>query len=448
MILAVASVLMILLFLAGLHVASALGLIGMALMYLFSDRPLWDMLGQIAWNVNSSSILVAIPLFVMMGEILIYSRLSERLYQVLSHWLAPLPGGILHSNIAFCAVFGAISGSSAACAATVGAVALPAFRTRDYNERLVIGSLAAGGTLDILIPPSISMIIYGVLAEESIGRLYLAGFVPGFLLAGIFMLIIWVAAKIWPSVAPREAAPSWRVRFLGLLSLLPVLALMFIVLGTIYLGIATPTEAAAFGVVASLFLAALAREVSISMLKKVVVTTVQASSMIMLIVTAAFVMSFALAILGVPAQLTQLVSGWNLTPVTFVLALVVFYLILGTFMEALSMMVTTMPILVPVLKSMSVDLVWFGIIMVILLEAALVSPPEGLNLYIIQGIRKSVSEEAGLKAGTMIDLWIGRAPVHGGDGDLHHAPAALPRDRPLAAGSRDGEVTRFPCAWP
>jgi len=410
MVLGTASVLMLVFFLAGLHVAGALGLIGIALMYLFSDRPLWDMLGQIAWNVNSSSILVAVPLFVMMGEILIHSRLSERLYQVLSHWLAPLPGGLLHSNIAFCAVFGAISGSSAACAATVGAVALPSFRARNYNERLVIGSLAAGGTLDILIPPSIAMIIFGVLAEESIGRLYLAGFIPGFMLAGIFMFIIAVAAKIWPSVAPREAPPSWRTRFLGLLSLFPIIVLMFIVLGTIYLGIATPTEAAAFGVVASLFLAGLAREVSVPMLKKVMVTTVQASSMIMLIVTSAFILSFALAILGVPAQLTELVSGWKLTPVTFVLVLVVFYLILGTFMEALSMMVTTMPILVPVLKSMNVDLVWFGIIMVILLEAALVSPPEGLNLYIIQGIRKSVSEDAGLKVGTMLDLWIGVLP--------------------------------------
>lgn len=410
MILAVASVLMIVLFLAGLHVASALGLIGIALMYLFSDRPLWDMLGQIAWNVNSSSVLVAIPLFVMMGEVLIYSRLSERLYRVLSHWLAPLPGGLLHSNIAFCAVFGAISGSSAACAATVGSVALPAFRARNYNERLVMGSLAAGGTLDILIPPSISMIIYGVLAEESIGRLYLAAFTPGFLLAGIFMFIIAVAAKIWPSVAPREAPPSWRVRFVGLISLLPVIALMFIVLGTIYMGIATPTEAAAFGVVASLFLAALSRQVSRPMLKQVIVTTVRASSMIMLIVTSAFILSFSLAILGVPAQLAELISGLNLTPVTFVLVLVVFYLILGTFMEALSMMVTTMPILVPILKTMNVDLVWFGIIMVILLEAALVSPPEGLNLYIIQGIRKSVSAEAGLATGTMVDLWIGVLP--------------------------------------
>jgi tripartite ATP-independent transporter DctM subunit len=254
------------------------------------------------------------------------------------------------------------------------------------------------------------MIIYGVLAEESIGRLYLAGFIPGFLLAGIFMFIIAIAAKIWPSVAPREAPPSWRVRFLGLLSLFPVIVLMFIVLGTIYLGIATPTEAAAFGVVASLFLAGLNRQISGPMLTKVMVTTVQASSMIMLIVTSAFILSFALAILGVPGQLTELISGWKLTPTTFVLVLVVFYLILGTFMEALSMMVTTMPILVPVLKSMNVDLVWFGIIMVILLEAALVSPPEGLNLYIIQGIRKSVSEEAGLKAGTMLDLWIGVLP--------------------------------------
>jgi C4-dicarboxylate transporter, DctM subunit len=410
MILGIAAALMIVFFLAGLHVAGALGLIGMILMYLFSDRPLWDMLGQIAWNVNSSFVLVAVPLFVMMGEILIYSRLSERLYQVLSNWLAPLPGGLLHSNIAFCAVFGAISGSSAACAATVGAVALPSFRARHYNERLVIGTLAAGGTLDILIPPSISMIIYGVLAEESIGRLYLAGFIPGFLLAGIFMFIIAVAAKIWPAVAPREVAPSWRLRFLGLLSLFPIILLMFIVLGTIYLGIATPTEAAAFGVVASFILAALNRQVTRHMLRQVLVTTVRTSSMIMLIVTSAFILSFALAILGVPARLTQLVSGMQLTPASFVLILVIFFMILGTFMEALSMMVTTMPILVPVLKSMGVDMVWFGIIMVILLEAALVSPPEGLNLYIIQGIRKSVSEEAGLKVGTMMDLWIGVLP--------------------------------------
>jgi TRAP-type C4-dicarboxylate transport system permease large subunit len=185
---------------------------------------------------------------------------------------------------------------------------------------------------------------------------------------------------------------------------------MFIVLGTIYLGVATPTEAAAFGVVAAFILAAFNRAVSPHMVKQVILTTVRTSSMIMLIVTSAFILSFALAILGVPAQLTAMVSQWNLTPLTFVFILVVFYLSLGTFMEALSMMVTTMPILVPLLKAMGIDLVWFGIILVILLEAALVSPPEGLNLYIIQGIRRAVSEEAGVQAGTMMDLWIGVLP--------------------------------------
>lgn len=410
MLLIVAALLMTAFFAIGLHVATALGLIGVTMMHFFSDRPLLDMLGQIAWNTNSNFVLVAVPLFVMMGEVLLYGGVSERLYNVLAHWLAPIRGGLLHSNIAFSAVFGAISGSSAASAATVGAVSLPSFLARGYSERWVVGSLAAGGTLDILIPPSIAMVIYGVLAEESIGRLYLAGFTPGFLLSGVFMLIIYLAARIWPAIAPREVAPSWGIRCLGLLSLFPVLILMFLVLGTIYLGVATPTEAAAFGVVGAFVLAAINRRVSVQMMKDVLLTTVRTSSMIMLIVTSAFLLSFALSILGIPAQLAAWISGLHLTPTTFIILLVIFYLILGTFMEALSMMVTTVPILVPVLKAMDVDLVWFGIIMVILLEAALVSPPEGLNLYVIQGIRKSVSEEAGLETGTMVDLWLGVLP--------------------------------------
>jgi tripartite ATP-independent transporter DctM subunit len=410
MLLLVAAILMTVFFAVGLHVATALGLLGVTMMHFFSDRPLLDMLGQIAWNTNSNFVLVAVPLFVMMGEVLLYGGVSEKLYTVLSSWLAPVRGGLLHSNIAFSAVFGAISGSSAASAATVGAVSLPSFLARGYSERWVVGSLAAGGTLDILIPPSISMVIYGVLAEESIGRLYLAGFIPGFLLSGVFMLIIYVATWLSPSIAPQEVAPPWGVRFLGLLSLFPVVMLMFLVLGTIYLGIATPTEAAAFGVVGAFVLAALNHKVSAQMLKDVLLTTVRTSSMIMLIVTSAFLLSFALSILHIPAQMAAWISHMQLTPVTFVIILVLFYLVLGTFMEALSMMVTTVPILVPVLKSMGVDLVWFGIIMVILLEAALVSPPEGLNLYVIHGIRKSVSEEAGIESGSMIDLWLGVLP--------------------------------------
>lgn len=410
MILATAAALMTVFFMVGLHVAPALGVIGVALMVAFSDRPLLDMLGQIAWNVNSSFVLVAVPLFILMGEILVRSGISERMYRVLSHWLAPLPGGLLHSNIASCAIFAAVSGSSAATAATIGSVSLPAFRHRGYSEQLAVGSLAAGGTLGILIPPSISFIIYGVLVEESIGRLYMAGFIPGFLLAGIFMVIIAVMVKIWPRLAPRETAPSWRIRLVGLLALIPMVALMFIVLGTIYLGVATPTEAAAFGVVAALILTALERRLSLRMLADTALATVRSSCMIMLIVTGAFTLSFALAILGVPAQVTAWVTGLELSPVSLVVFLILFYLLLGTFMESLSMMVTTIPILVPALKAAEVDLVWFGVIMVVLVEAALISPPEGINLYVIHGIRKSVQSQAGLPSGTITDLYLGVLP--------------------------------------
>ncbi len=410
MVLTVAAVLMVVFFLAGLHVAAALGLIGISLMVIFSDRPLLDMLGQIAWNVNSSFVLVAVPLFILMGEILVRGRASERLYRVLSGWLAPLPGGLLHSNIASCAMFAAVSGSSAATAATIGSVSLPAFRRRGYSEKLAVGSLAAGGTLGILIPPSISFIIYGVLVEESIGRLYMAGFIPGFLLAVIFMLIIAVLTMARPSLAPREQPPAWRVRLIGLFALVPMLGLIVLVLGTIYLGVATPTEAAAFGVLGALVLAALERSLTLEMIKASVLGTVRSSCMIMLIVTGAFTMSFALAILGVPAQVTQWVTGLELSPVMLVVFLIVFYLLLGTFMESLSMMVTTIPILAPALKASGVDLVWFGVIMVVLVEAALISPPEGINLYVIHGIRKSIHEEAGQKSGTITDLYLGVLP--------------------------------------
>ncbi|HEY7711593.1 MAG TPA: TRAP transporter large permease [Candidatus Entotheonella sp.] len=410
MVLLVAAILMAVFFLAGLYVATALGLIGMSLMQVFSDRPLWDMLGQIAWNTNSNFILVAVPLFIMMGEILVRSGIADRMYRILSHWLAPIPGGLLHSNIASCALFAAVSGSSAATAATIGSVSLPSFRDQGYSERLSVGSLAAGGTLGILIPPSISFILYGVLVEESIGRLYLAGFIPGFLLTAVFMVIIAVMAKIWPTIAPREIAPPWRQRLIGLFALTPIFILMFIVLGTIYLGVATPTEAAAFGVVASFILAALERKINPQMLKEVMLSTVRSSCMIMLIVTAAFILNFALSILGVPNQVSRFVTNLDLSPVTFVIFLIFFYLLLGTFMEALSMIVTTIPILVPALVAAGVDLVWFGVIVVILMEAALISPPEGINLYVIHGIRKTVMDEAGEESGTIMDLWIGVLP--------------------------------------
>lgn len=406
--LGVASVLMLAAFLLGLHVAGALGVLSFSLMYFFADRPLWEMLGLIAWNTNTSFVLVAIPLFIMMGEILLRSGLSERLYRVLSHWLSPLPGGLMHSNIAACATFAAVSGSSVATAATIGSVALPAFRARGYNERLVLGSLAAGGTLGILIPPSINFIVYGVLMEVSIGRLYIAGILPGFLLSVLFMSVIFLAALVWPGVAPRETATSWGTRLLGLIDMLPTFALIFLVLGTIYLGVATPTEAAGFGVSGAFVLALLSRRVGVAMLREVFLSSSRTTAMVMLILTGAFILNSTLAILGVPYAVSKAVASWGLTPTGTLIILVIFYLVLGTFMDGFAMMVTTIPVILPILKTMNIDLVWFGVIAVILTEAALISPPEGLNLYVIHGLRGREGREA--RAATIMDVYIGVLP--------------------------------------
>jgi tripartite ATP-independent transporter DctM subunit len=405
--LGVASVLMLVAFFLGLHVASTLGLLSFSLMYFFSDRPLWDMLGLIAWNTNTSFVMVAIPLFIVMGELLLRSGLSERLYRVLSLWLRALPGGLMHSNIAACAMFAAVSGSSVATAATIGSVALPAFRARGYDERLVLGSLAAGGTLGILIPPSINFIVYGVLMEVSIGRLYMAGLIPGIMLSLIFMGIIFVAALSWPHLAPREAGAPIGVMIRALVDMIPTFALIFLVLGTIYLGVATPTEAAAFGVVGAFLLAVAAGRVNRTMLRDLFRSSARTTAMVMLILTGAFILNSVLALLGVPYAISKAVAASGLSPTATMILIVVFYLILGTFMDGFAMMVTTIPVILPILKTMHVDLVWFGVIAVILTEAALISPPEGLNLYVIHGLRESTAKRGGR---TIMDVYVGVLP--------------------------------------
>ena len=451
-------------FMVGLYVAGALGVLSLVIMYFFSDAPLWNIMGNKAWETNTNFILVAIPLFLLMGELMLRSGMGERMYSALSRWLSFLPGGLLHTNIASCAVFAACSGSSVATSATISRVALPSFRQRGYNERLVMGSLAAGGTLGILIPPSIGLIVYGVLVEESIGRLYLAGFIPGFMLAIVMMLMMIVVAKIWPQIAPPEQLVSWRLRFVGLLGMIPVLGIIFVVLGSIYLGLATPTEAAAFGVSGALALAVInnsgpaifawllkllnntgavsllppplrekaqkthqskplahgqmkqAMLVNLRMLQEATISTARTTAMIMLIVVAAFTLSFAFARLGISQDISGWITGLNLSPVQLVIILVFFYLALGTFMESFAMLVTTVPILAPALIDTGVDLVWFGIIMVILVEAALISPPEGLNLYILHGVRQDVSAEMSAaegvqeQVGTIADVYLGVLP--------------------------------------
>jgi tripartite ATP-independent transporter DctM subunit len=406
--LGVATVVMLVAFLAGLHVASSLGLLGLSLLSVFGDRPLWDLVGLIAWNTNTSFVLVAIPLFLLMGELLLRSGESDRMYRVLAHWLSPIPGGLLHSNIAACAVFSAVSGSSVATAATIGSVALPAFRTRGYNERLVLGSLAGGGALGNLIPPGIAFIVYGVLMEVSIGRLYIAGIIPGILVSLLFMLFIFVVALIRPRWAPPEPAAPWPVMLRGLLDLVPTVALVFLVLGTIYLGVATPTESAAFGVSGAFVLALLARKVNGTMLRGVFLSTARSTAVVMLILTGAFVLNSTFALLGIPYAISQAVAAMKLTPLTTIAMLVALYLVLGTFMDGFAMMVTTIPVLLPLLKAQNIDLIWFGVIAVMLTEAALISPPEGLNLYVIQAFRKPA--EAGGQRGTIMDVWLGVTP--------------------------------------
>jgi C4-dicarboxylate transporter, DctM subunit len=405
--LGVATVVMVAAFLIGLHVASTLGLLGLSLLSVFGDRPMWDLVGLIAWNTNTSFVLVAIPLFLLMGELLLRSGESDRLYRVLAHWLSAIPGGLLHSNIAACATFSAISGSSVATAATIGSVALPAFRTRGYNERLVLGSLAGGGALGNLIPPGIAFIVYGVLMEVSIGRLYIAGIVPGLLVSLMFMAFIFAVAVIRPQWAPREPAVPFRVMLRDLLDMVPTFALIFLCLGTIYLGVATPTEAAAFGVSGAFVLALATRKVDRRMLRSVFLSSARSTAMVMLILTAAFLLNSTFAILGIPGAISQWVTAMKLTPGTTIAMLVVLYLVLGTFMDGFSMMVTTIPVILPLLKAQHIDLVWFGVIAVMLTEAALISPPEGLNLYVIQGFRKP-SDGSG--RGTIMDVYLGVTP--------------------------------------
>ena len=454
-------------FLAGLYVAAALGCLALILMFLFSDAPLWNIMSSQAWGVNTNFILVAVPLFVLMGELVNRSGIGERMYAVISRWIWFLPGGLIHTNIVSCAVFAACSGSSVATSATIARASLPSFRKRDYSERMVVGSLAAGGTLGILIPPSISLIIYGVIVQESIGRLYMAGVVPGILLALCFMLMIGVLGTFWRGMAPRERGDSfatwegWRARLLGTFQLLPVAALVFLVLGVIYLGLATPTEAAAFGVTGAFVLAiamnsdeivtpllgsffrrtglirlftkstretlrgapmpslpacrTVARR-NLLIVQDSFISTVRTTGMIFLILLGALTLSFAFARLGLSAEIAGFISGLGLSDWQLVLALVVFYLLLGTFMESFALMVTTVPVLLPSLQQAGVDLLWFGVIIVLLVEAALISPPEGLNLYVMHGVRRDVDREEAEKANepmpqsTITDVWIGVLP--------------------------------------
>ena len=374
----------------GVHVAVAIFLTSVLGAVVYFGPMLLNTFATQLWAVMNDFILTAIPLFILLGELLLRAGVTQRMYTGLSTWLGRLPGGLLHTNIGASGMFAAVSGSSVATAATISTVALPEFRRRGYNERLVLGSIAAGATLGILIPPSVNLIIYGALTGTSIGRLFAAGIVPGLLLIGLFMLAIAIICTFLPRMAGAPEPPTtWAQKLSSLRHLVPPLSVFVVVMGSIYTGWATPTEAAAVGVLMALLLAGMNGALSVRMLHDAFLSTVRTTAMILLIIVAAFYLKFIIGILGVPQAMTQFVTAMELSTFTFILALVVFYLILGCFIETLSMMVGTVPIVFPLVVHMGIDPVWFGIFLVLMMELALITPPVGMNLFVVQGVRRT-----------------------------------------------------------
>jgi len=401
MIVTVAVLVLLSLLLLSIPVAATLAVLGLSLGSIFSQYPLYKTLGEISWTAGTDFLLLAIPLFVLLGEILLRAGIAERTYKALYLWLSWLPGGLMHANIATSAMFAATSGSSVATAATITTVALPQARKYGYAESLFSGSIAAGGTLGILIPPSINLIVYGFLTNVSIPKLFLAGIVPGLLLAVLFMACIIVICLINPKVAGYKLKSTWPQRLDCLKDLLPVLFIFVIVVGSIYGGIATPTESAALGVLAALGLAAFYSKLNFTMLREVVEGTMRTTAMIMLILFAAYFLNFILASIGLTTMLSEFVNNLGLSPMYTIAVIIGMYIVLGFFVETLSLMVITIPIVAPVVTGLGFDPIWFGILLILLIEMALITPPVGLNLYVVQGIRQR---------GSITDVMIGSVP--------------------------------------
>ena len=369
-------------------VAAALGILGLALSEIYARLPLSLAMGEMAWATSNNFLLVAIPFFVLLGEILLRSGMAERMYGALVLWMPWLPGGLMHSNVAACAMFAATSGSSVATAATIGTVAMGEIEKRGYSERLFLGTIAAGGTLGILIPPSINMIVYGVLTETSIPKLYLAGIIPGLVLAGMFSLTVLLFCLWRPEWGGTRTVASWEARMKALPDLVPPLVIFLAVIGSIYAGWATATESAALGVLAALGVAAWNRRLTWRALLQAFEGTMRTTAMIMAILVAAYFLNFVITSIGLTTQVNRFITSLGLSPTELLVAVIVFYVILGMFMETLSMMVATVPIIAPIMFQAGYDPIWFGILVILLMETAMITPPVGINLYVVQGLRK------------------------------------------------------------
>ncbi len=375
------------LLLIGMPIAVIMVLLGAVGGVLVFGWPLFESIGSVVWGVQNENILTAIPLFILLGELLLRSGIADRMYSALSIWLGRLPGGLLHTNIGCSALFAATSGSSVATAATIGTVALPALNERGYTKSQSLGSLAAGGTLGILIPPSVNLLIYGSLTNTSIGQLFVAGIIPGILLTLLFMAYIGVANfNRKADIQAVELPLKEKIRALG--DLVPPLLIFFIVMGSIYFGIATPTESAAIGVVVALGLAWREGALSFEFLHRCFFHTARTTGMVLLIITGAFILNVTLALVGIAQTMTQWVAELGLSATGLLLVLILFYLLLGMFMDVLSMQVLTIPVAFPIITAVGIDPIWFGVFIVLMCELGLITPPVGMNLYVVQGVRQ------------------------------------------------------------
>jgi tripartite ATP-independent transporter DctM subunit len=380
--------LFVLFLLLGTGVWIGLALMGVAWvgMTLFTSRPAGDAMITTIWTASSSWALTALPLFIWMGEILFRTRLSEDMFRGLSPWMANLPGRLLHTNIVGCTVFAADSGSSAATVLTVGKMSVPELLRRGYPERMVIGSLAGAGTLGLMIPPSLTLIVYGVAINESISKLFIAGVFPGLVLAGLFMGYVAVWSLLRPQLVPPEPTMSLRAKLEHSRFLIPVICLILAVLGSIYLGIATATEAAAFGVIGSLLLALAQGSLTWDSFITSLMGATRTSCMIALILAGAAFLALAMGFTGLPRALAQWIAALELSPIMLIAALTVFYIVLGCFLDGISAVVLTMAVIEPMIRQAGIDVIWFGIFIVVVVEMAQITPPVGFNLFVLQGM--------------------------------------------------------------